>query len=120
MIDGLSPQHVPATSADGRRRAQLGNLRVDVNVSTRRLADGVHSNRCEVKNLNSFERVRKAVEFEARRQQQVLEGGGSVPSQTRTFDVASGRTVLLRYVRHGTREIQAKCSTHVPHRSLPA
>lgn len=85
----------------GRRFAQLGNLRVDVNVSTRRMSDGLQSDRCEVraramssllprngvrlnrladdvevewnphqvKNLNSFERVRKAVEYEAHRQQ---------------------------------------------------
>mmetsp|Transcript_37205 Transcript_37205/g.44968 ORF Transcript_37205/g.44968 Transcript_37205/m.44968 type:complete len:547 (-) Transcript_37205:282-1922(-) len=72
-----------------------GDLRVDVNVSVRN-DTGLCSNRCEVKNLNSTRSIARAIEYEAARHQRALEEGGNVAMETRTFNVASGQTVLLR------------------------
>jgi aspartyl-tRNA(Asn)/glutamyl-tRNA(Gln) amidotransferase subunit B len=77
-------------------RMEEGSLRVDANVSVRRDDDPTFGTRCEVKNLNSLRSLGRAIEFEARRQIDVLEGGGTVVQETRHWDEGTGRTSSLR------------------------
>eukprot|EP00898_Chlorokybus_atmophyticus_P004980 jgi/Chlat1/5483/Chrsp36S05458 len=72
-----------------------GSLRVDVNVSVK-LADGRHTARCEVKNLNSIRNIARAIDFEAQRHSDALLAGVAVESETRSFDPITGRTVSMR------------------------
>jgi aspartyl-tRNA(Asn)/glutamyl-tRNA(Gln) amidotransferase subunit B len=73
-----------------------GHLRCDANVSLRRHGDEVLGTPVEVKNLNSFRHLERALEHEAVRQAAVLEGGGRVARETRLWDVAGARTVVMR------------------------
>jgi aspartyl-tRNA(Asn)/glutamyl-tRNA(Gln) amidotransferase subunit B len=72
-----------------------GSLRCDANVSLRR-ADGALGTKVEVKNLNSFKHVARAIEYEIERQAAILDHGGEVVQETRSFDAASGSTATLR------------------------
>lgn len=73
-----------------------GSLRCDVNVSVRPAGSTRLGTRCEVKNVNSFRFVRRAIEYEAARQIEVLKNGGSIEQETRGFDAADGTTYSLR------------------------
>lgn len=73
-----------------------GELRCDVNISVRKKGDGRLGERTEIKNLNSFAFMRKAIESEYRRQIGVLEGGGRISRETRRFDENSGETFSMR------------------------
>ena len=73
-----------------------GSLRCDANISVRRKGTTAFGTRTEVKNLNSFKNVQRAIEFEAQRQSEVLEAGGTISMETRTFDAAKGTTMSLR------------------------
>src|SRR5439155_25557858 len=68
-----------------------GSLRCDCNVSVRRPGQPLGI-RCEIKNLNSVRFVMQAIEYEARRQIDLLEDGGAVEQQTRLFDSGRGET----------------------------
>jgi aspartyl-tRNA(Asn)/glutamyl-tRNA(Gln) amidotransferase subunit B len=72
-----------------------GSLRADVNVSVRR-PGAEFGTRCEIKNVNSMRFVTMAAEYEARRQVEVLEGGGTIRQETRLFDATTGETRALR------------------------
>ncbi|QQR68810.1 MAG: Asp-tRNA(Asn)/Glu-tRNA(Gln) amidotransferase subunit GatB [Alphaproteobacteria bacterium] len=72
-----------------------GSLRCDVNVSVRRPGAGFGT-RCEIKNVNSIRFVHQAVNYEARRQIDVLESGGSIRQETRLWDTAKGETRSMR------------------------
>jgi aspartyl-tRNA(Asn)/glutamyl-tRNA(Gln) amidotransferase subunit B len=72
-----------------------GNLRADVNVSVRRPGEGFGT-RCEIKNVNSFRFMQQAIEYEARRQIEILEEGGSISQETRLFDPNKGETRSMR------------------------
>ncbi len=72
-----------------------GSMRADVNVSVRK-PGGPLGTRCEIKNVNSMRFVMQAVEFEACRQIDVLEAGGSICQQTRLFDSHKGETRPMR------------------------
>src|ERR1700736_2327083 len=72
-----------------------GSLRCDCNVSVRRPSES-YGTRCEIKNLNSIRYVMQAIEYEARRQVEIVEEGGSVEQQTRLFDAGSGITRPMR------------------------
>ncbi len=72
-----------------------GSLRCDANVSVRRPGEP-YGTRCEIKNLNSVRYVMQAIEYEARRQVEVLEEGGAIAQQTRLFDVGRGITRPMR------------------------
>ena len=76
-------------------KMEEGSMRVDVNVSVRR-ADQPYGTRCEIKNVNSVRSVGKAIEYEARRQVDLLESGSVVRQETRHWDDAEGRTHTLR------------------------
>jgi aspartyl-tRNA(Asn)/glutamyl-tRNA(Gln) amidotransferase subunit B len=72
-----------------------GSMRCDVNVSVRR-PGGELGTRCEIKNVNSIRFVHQAIEYEARRQIDVIEDGGSIAQETRLFDSGRGVTRTMR------------------------
>ncbi len=72
-----------------------GSLRCDCNVSVRRPGEP-YGTRCEIKNLNSVRFVMQAIDYEARRQVELIEEGGAVEQQTRLFDSARGVTRAMR------------------------
>ena len=76
-------------------KMEEGSMRVDVNVSVRRTGEPFGT-RCEIKNVNSIRAVGKAIDYEARRQIDVLESGGVIRQETRHWDDAEGRTHTLR------------------------
>ena len=73
-----------------------GSMRCDVNVSVRRVGDTAFGTRCEIKNVNSIRHVRQAIEYEARRQIEILEGGGSIEQETRLWDPGRSLTRSMR------------------------
>src|SRR5690349_21139163 len=73
-----------------------GSMRCDANVSVRRTGAAALGVKAEVKNLNSFRFLQKALEFEIARQIDVLHEGGRVVQETRLWDSAAGRTVSMR------------------------
>src|SRR5262249_10573066 len=72
-----------------------GSMRADVNVSVRKTGAPLGT-RCEIKNVNSMRFVGQAVEFEARRQIDILELGGVIKQETRLFDSKIGETRSMR------------------------
>ncbi|HXV00882.1 MAG TPA: Asp-tRNA(Asn)/Glu-tRNA(Gln) amidotransferase subunit GatB [Caulobacteraceae bacterium] len=74
---------------------EKGNLRADVNVSVRRPGEALGT-RCEIKNVNSYRYIQQAIGFEARRQVDILEEGGTIRQETRLFDPAKGETRAMR------------------------
>ncbi len=72
-----------------------GSLRCDCNVSVRRPGEP-YGTRCEIKNLNSIRYVMQAIDYEARRQVDIIEEGGRVEQQTRLFDAGRGITWPMR------------------------
>ncbi len=80
-------------SCDGNM--QEGSLRADANVSVRRPGEPLGT-RCEIKNVNSIRFLRQAIDYEARRQIDVLEEGGKISQETRLFDSAKGETRSMR------------------------
>ena len=75
---------------------QEGSFRCDANVSVRKAGDGKLGTRCEIKNLNSFRFMEQAIEFEARRQIEILEGGGKIEQETRLYDPDRNETRSMR------------------------
>ena len=83
-----------------------GSMRADVNVSVcrvggyekfRKTGDFKHlGTRCEIKNVNSMRFIAQAVEYEARRQVEIIEGGGTIRQETRLFDSKLGETRSMR------------------------
>lgn len=73
-----------------------GSLRCDANVSVRPAGTTTLGTKAEVKNVNSFRYLQKAIEFEIGRQIDVLEHGGRVVQETRLFDAAQGKTYSMR------------------------
>ncbi len=73
-----------------------GSLRCDANVSIRRQGETRLGTKAEVKNVNSFRYLQKALEYEIERQIDVVEHGGRVVQETRLFDSAQGRTFSMR------------------------
>jgi aspartyl-tRNA(Asn)/glutamyl-tRNA(Gln) amidotransferase subunit B len=72
-----------------------GSMRADVNVSVRK-PGGPLGTRCEIKNVNSVRFVVQAVEYESRRQVEIIEGGGTIKQETRLFDSEKGETRSMR------------------------
>jgi aspartyl-tRNA(Asn)/glutamyl-tRNA(Gln) amidotransferase subunit B len=74
---------------------EKGSLRADVNVSVRK-PGGPLGTRCEIKNMNSITFIGQAIEYEARRQIEIIEDGGSIDQETRLFDPNKGETRSMR------------------------
>jgi len=72
-----------------------GSMRCDVNVSVRKPGADLGT-RCEIKNVNSIRYVKQAIEYEARRQVEIIEGGGKIVQETRLFDPGRGETRSMR------------------------
>jgi len=75
---------------------QEGSFRCDANVSVRHKGRHEFGTRCEIKNLNSFRFVERAINFEVSRQIELIEGGGSVVQETRLYDPDCGETRPMR------------------------
>ena len=75
---------------------QEGSFRCDANVSVKRAGENKLGTRCEIKNLNSFRFMERAIEFEARRQIELLEEGGKVEQETRLYDAERDETRSMR------------------------
>ncbi len=74
---------------------EKGNLRADVNVSVRKPGAPLGT-RCEIKNVNSIRFIGQAIEYEARRQIEIIEDGGEITQETRLYDAGKGETRSMR------------------------
>ena len=74
---------------------EKGSLRADVNVSVRKPGEPLGT-RCEIKNMNSISFIGEAIEYEARRQIEILEDGGTIDQETRLYDPNKGETRSMR------------------------
>lgn len=77
-------------------KMQEGSLRCDVNLSVRPVGQKEFGTRTETKNLNSFKAIQNSIEFEIKRQIEVLENGGTIYQETRRFDDAKGEGYAMR------------------------
>jgi aspartyl-tRNA(Asn)/glutamyl-tRNA(Gln) amidotransferase subunit B len=93
-------------------KMEEGSMRVDANVSVRPGSDAPFGTRCEIKNLNSLRSLGRAIEYEARRQVDLLEAGESVVQETRHWDEEAGRT------RPGRRKEEADDYRYFPEPDL--
>src|SRR5713101_2702717 len=75
---------------------QEGSFRCDANVSVRPAGSDVLGTRCEIKNLNSFRFMQQAIDFEVRRQTELIEDGGAVVQETRLYDPDRNETRSMR------------------------
>lgn len=82
-------------------KMEEGSLRCDANISLRPYGQEEFGTKAELKNLNSFSFVRKGLEHEEKRQEQVLMSGGEIEQETRRFDEKTGETILMR-VKEGS------------------
>jgi aspartyl-tRNA(Asn)/glutamyl-tRNA(Gln) amidotransferase subunit B len=93
-------------------KMEEGSMRVDANVSVRRTGDEEFGTRCEIKNLNSVRSLGRAVEYEVRRQVDLIESGDRVRQETRHWDEQAGRT------REGRSKEQAEDYRYFPEPDL--
>lgn len=77
-------------------KMEEGSLRCDVNISLRPIGSEKYGTKVEIKNLNSFANIEKAVDYEIKRQEMILLSGDSVIQETRRFDEGIKQTVLMR------------------------
>ncbi|QBO35551.1 Asp-tRNA(Asn)/Glu-tRNA(Gln) amidotransferase subunit GatB [Periweissella cryptocerci] len=77
-------------------KMEEGSMRVDANLSVRPIGQTEYGVKTELKNLNSFNYVRKGLEYEAKRQVQVLMAGGEIQQETRRYDETTATTFLMR------------------------
>ena len=73
-----------------------GSLRADVNVSVRKVGSTELGTRCEIKNVNSIKFMQQAIEYEAKRQIEIIEQGGAINQETRLFDTKKMETRSMR------------------------
>lgn len=77
-------------------KMQEGSIRCDVNVSLRKKGSSELGTRCELKNVNSFSGAIRGIEYEILRQTQILKSGGVIEQETRRWDDASGKSIIMR------------------------
>lgn len=77
-------------------KMEEGSMRCDANISIRPVGQEEFGVKTELKNLNSFTNVRKGIEYEIKRQAEVLMAGGIIEQETRRFEEATGKTTLMR------------------------
>ncbi|MBF2380549.1 Asp-tRNA(Asn)/Glu-tRNA(Gln) amidotransferase subunit GatB [Listeria welshimeri] len=77
-------------------KMEEGSMRCDANISIRPIGQEAFGIKTELKNLNSFNNVRKGIEYEEKRQAEVLLSGGIIEQETRRFEEATGKTSLMR------------------------
>ena len=93
-VDELRSILVATGASDGKM--EEGSLRVDANVSVRPVGAEDFGTRCEIKNMNSLRSLGRAIEYEAARQIEVIESGGTIAQETRHWDEGAGRTGSMR------------------------
>ena len=93
----MSPSCAPscAISAPAMANMEQGSLRCDANVSVRKPGEAL-GKRCEIKNVNSIRFLQQAIDYEARRQIEIIEDGGTIEQETRLFDSNKGVTRSMR------------------------
>ncbi|MGS2780364.1 Asp-tRNA(Asn)/Glu-tRNA(Gln) amidotransferase subunit GatB [Robertmurraya sp. GLU-23] len=84
-------------------KMEEGSLRCDANISIRPVGQEEFGTKTELKNLNSFNFVRKGIEYEEKRQEEVVRAGGEIQQETRRYDEASNTTLLMR-VKEGSED----------------
>ncbi len=77
-------------------KMQEGSIRCDVNVSLREQGSDTYGTRCEMKNINTFSGAERAIRYEAQRQKEILEAGGTIEQETLRWDDAKGRNFPMR------------------------
>lgn len=77
-------------------KMEEGSMRVDANISLRPYGQEAFGTKIELKNLNSFNYVRKGLQHEVERQAKILRSGGQIQQETRRYDEATGQTILMR------------------------
>lgn len=77
-------------------KMEEGSIRCDVNVSVMEKGSGVFGTRCEMKNVNSFSGAVRAIDYEANRQIEILQNGGTISQETRKWDDLKGMSLPLR------------------------
>ena len=77
-------------------RMEEGSMRADVNLSVRPAGSSKFGTRTEMKNINSLKSIKNAIEYEARRQMDVLSSGGVIHQETRRWDDEKGETLVMR------------------------
>jgi len=82
-------------------KMEEGSLRCDANISLRPVGQEEFGTKTELKNLNSFAFVQKGLEYEEKRQEKVLRSGGVIDQETRRYDEATKKTILMR-VKEGS------------------
>ena len=96
-------------------------MRCDVNVSVRKPGADLGT-RCEIKNVNSIRFVAAAIEYEARRQIDILEDGGTIDQETRLYDPKTGEPVIARpsLLRRPNSSLITQLAASLPSRALLA
>ncbi|MFC0477070.1 Asp-tRNA(Asn)/Glu-tRNA(Gln) amidotransferase subunit GatB [Robertmurraya beringensis] len=84
-------------------KMEEGSLRCDANISIRPVGQEEFGTKTELKNLNSFNFVRKGIEYEAKRQEEVVRAGGEIQQETRRYDETTNTTLLMR-VKEGSED----------------
>jgi aspartyl-tRNA(Asn)/glutamyl-tRNA(Gln) amidotransferase subunit B len=84
-------------------KMEEGSLRCDANISIRPVGQEEFGTKTELKNLNSFNFVRKGIEYETKRQEEVVRAGGEIQQETRRYDEATNTTLLMR-VKEGSED----------------
>ena len=74
-----------------------GSLRCDANISVRRKGEKEFGTKVEVKNMNSTRNIKRAIEFEIKRQINLIENGGKIKHETRSFNAANNSTIFIRH-----------------------
>ncbi|MBS4751038.1 Asp-tRNA(Asn)/Glu-tRNA(Gln) amidotransferase subunit GatB [Carnobacteriaceae bacterium zg-ZUI78] len=98
-------------------KMEEGSMRCDANISIRPYGQKEFGTKTELKNLNSFNNVRKGLIFEEKRQAKVLRSGGVIQQETRRYDEATGETVLMR-VKEGASDYRYFPEPDLPHLSI--
>lgn len=98
-------------------KMEEGSMRCDANISIRPYGQEKFGVKAELKNLNSFNNVRKGLLFEEKRQAKVLRMGGEIQQETRRYDETSGETILMR-VKEGASDYRYFPEPDLPHLSL--
>ncbi|MGY4105575.1 Asp-tRNA(Asn)/Glu-tRNA(Gln) amidotransferase subunit GatB [Ignavigranum ruoffiae] len=94
-------------------KMEEGSLRCDANISLRPYGQKAFGTKTEIKNLNSFNYVKKALEYEEQRQANILRRGDQVQQATRRFDESTGKTILMR-VKEGAADYRYFPEPDVP------
>ncbi|MBF0780965.1 MULTISPECIES: Asp-tRNA(Asn)/Glu-tRNA(Gln) amidotransferase subunit GatB [unclassified Granulicatella] len=98
-------------------KMEEGSMRCDANISIRPYGQEKFGVKAELKNLNSFNNVRKGLLFEEKRQARVLRSGGEIQQETRRYDETTGETILMR-VKEGASDYRYFPEPDLPHLSI--